>query len=590
MMVEVIKRNRVFIWGILSFGIIYSILIAHMYPLHTPSEEVGALSGAALLAGYDWSNVVSSDCSYYGIGFYSICAPLFQILKNPIIIYRCIIGINAFIRLSIAIISYYIGKKYFKIENTLLLSIVSLITPLLQVSRISRGAHNDLVMDGLLWVVVLLICKLIYSKTKKESFLTVFSLAIVLLYGLTVHTRWLVVVLGAIIVAIWGCIIAHKRYVPVVAFLLLLGCLYPLSTKLIEGIKKSIWNTSGYLTNGQVRVSYKINYFSPDTWKLWADTILGNLSTWVIVSGGLASFIVIALISFFVYKIKKKENSEFDTCICIIASLVFICMAATLLGLLVSDWTAGMFEGYISGRYEGYSFKAMTYLRYWGVYASPLILCAIAVVEKYKIWRVINKSVFITNIIFVAVFFIRILPYIENNKNALMNSFIGISGMKYESKVSSSEYFIIAVIISLQMMFFFYVLISCNKTSVAMSMVLVLLTIQMISANWNYDIPQQKMFNQSINQIIEYYYNLEETELPRKLYVIEKNSKRDNNFKQSVLVQFYLFNRKVYSQIPDKFVKGDAIVSREEISDYILDEYSYEEIRLDDNEFWYWIQ
>ena len=590
MIAKVIKKNKVFILGMFFFGIIYCILIVHMYPLHTPSEEIGALSGAALLAGYDWSNVVSSDCSYYGIGFYSICTFLFRFLKDPITIYRCIIGINAFIRLSIALISYYIGKKYFKIENTVLLSIVSLIIPLLQISRISRGAHNDLVMDGLLWIVVFLICRLIHGRSKRERFSSLFGLVIALLYGLTIHTRWLVVVFAVIIVLLFGCLFEHKRYVSFAVFLVMLGCLYPLSTKLIEGIKENIWNTSGYLTNGQITVSDKINYFSPNTWKLWADIILGNLSTWVIVSGGFASFIILTLICFCVYKIRTRENSEHDTYVCMIASLSFICMAATLLGLLVSEWTVGMFEGYISGKYEGYSFKAMTYLRYWGVYASPLALCAIAVAEKYKLWKVIKKSILITNIVFVAGFFMRILPYIENNKDALVNSFIGISGIKYDSKLLSYEYFLIAIIISLQMIFLLNILITCNRTSVAMFIVLVFLTLQMISAIWNYDIPQQKMFYYSVDQVIEYYYSLEESELPQKLYVIEKDAKRNNNFKQSVLVQFYIFDRKIYSNMPDKFVKGDAIISREDISDYILNEYSYEEIKLDDNEFWYWIQ
>ena len=589
-MIDKILKKHIFVFGIVIYAIIYFIMIMNMYPLHTPSEELGAMSGAAFIAGYDWSAVVSSDCNYYGVGFYSICFPFFKFIKNPVVIYRCIIGVNALIRIFISIISYYIGKRFLEISNTLLLSIVSLLIPLVQVSRISRGAHNDLVLDGLLWIVVLLVCCLLNAKSLIGIIMSGIGLSVSLLYGMAIHTRWIIVIFVVPIMLMIVCMFAHKKWIYYVPCLVITACLYPFFSKVVNQIKEWIWITEGPIHNGNISVSEKINYFSPTTWKLWTDMILGNIGTWIIVTGGLASFVIIALSFWASKKIRTKKMEGGDCFILTISGISILCMVGTLLGLLVSNWTSDMMQGYILGQYNSYSFKAMTYLRYWGAYASPLVICAIAIVDKYDLGNKYKNRMLILDLVFVAGFIFRILPYIKDNEDALKNSFSGICGMKYDGEILCSDYFAISIVLSLQIMIIIFILFYRNKIKMAMTVWLVFLSVGMISGIWNYDIPQQISFCNSVNGIVSYYRTLKDEDQPETLYVVEQNPKWDNNRKQSVLIQFYLFDKSVSSLLPEKFKEGDAIVSREDISDKLLKEYDYEVIELDENEFWYWIQ
>ena len=63
------------------------------YPAMYSSDEVSAISVAAMLAGYDWREVVSC-AGYYGIGYLFIFAPLFHVVKNRISIYRIILTVS----------------------------------------------------------------------------------------------------------------------------------------------------------------------------------------------------------------------------------------------------------------------------------------------------------------------------------------------------------------------------------------------------------------------------------------------------------------------------------------------------------------
>lgn len=570
--------------GILLLAAMYIFLIFNSFPMHTPSEELGALSGAAFLADFDWSNVVSKDCNYYGVGFYSICAPLFAFLDDPIVIYRCIIGINALIRLVISVVSYYIGKVYFEIENRLILSLATLCVPLFQVSRITRGAHNDLILEGVFWVVLLFVCRLLCSTTPFKIILSSFWVTVFLLYGLTIHTRWLIVIFSYLFVLFVVCILDRTKWKVFIPSLVLLGCGYFIVDCGIERWKSVLWLSEGPLLNGNISVSHNIDYFSPGTWNLWKDILLGNIATEVIVSGGIASFVIVLLLIFFYFKIKNKEKSECSMHISVVTGISFICVIATLLGLLVSEWTSEMLSG------NQYSFKAMTYLRYWGAYASPLFLCAVAASEKFELLKKCKNVSLSISIITIILFIHRILPYIKDNSDALLNSFIGISGYSYGSQIAIRDHFGASIAISFFIIICSYILISHNRVPAALFMILLFLALCSFSASWKFDIPQQKSFFQSVNNIVDYYMGIENDKKPEKIVVFENDPKRNNNFKQSVMLQFYLFRIPVCSGDLDELERGDVVVSRESISNTLLDCYDYEEKKLDEDEFWYWIQ
>lgn len=59
-------------------------------------DEFGYWTYAAMLAGYDWSDVVSLG-SYYSYGYSLILFPIFILCKNAVIAYRVAIAVNFFL-------------------------------------------------------------------------------------------------------------------------------------------------------------------------------------------------------------------------------------------------------------------------------------------------------------------------------------------------------------------------------------------------------------------------------------------------------------------------------------------------------------
>ena len=101
------------LFSILIAGFTLSVDFFKSYPLHTTTDELGAIVGAATWAGYDWSAVIGKS-SYYGFGYYALFAPLFKLHLSPILIYRIILITTRCLRSSVIIsISYYVGKHYF---------------------------------------------------------------------------------------------------------------------------------------------------------------------------------------------------------------------------------------------------------------------------------------------------------------------------------------------------------------------------------------------------------------------------------------------------------------------------------------------
>ena len=174
-------------------------------PLSVPSDELGAIVGAASLAGKDWSGVIGNS-GYYGFGYYALFFWLFKITDSPIIIYRIILMCTAFIRVMIIPISFYIGKKFLMIKSDKILLGITFIFPFISSSRIGE-IDNEYILEFLIWLELLLICKKIQYGESKKNISWTLLLVIVSCYCLFIHTRALALVIAVIcVLGIYGII------------------------------------------------------------------------------------------------------------------------------------------------------------------------------------------------------------------------------------------------------------------------------------------------------------------------------------------------------------------------------------------------
>ena len=63
--------------------------------LHSVPDELGAISGAAYIAGYNWGGIWSAAATYYGVIPGLIFTPLFLTIKDPIILYQAMLFVIA---------------------------------------------------------------------------------------------------------------------------------------------------------------------------------------------------------------------------------------------------------------------------------------------------------------------------------------------------------------------------------------------------------------------------------------------------------------------------------------------------------------
>ena len=139
-------------------------------PLRTPMDEMSTISTAAYFGGKDWTALTSFAKYYYGGGFTIFFAPLFYLTNNINIIYAIMLGTCAVLQSISAPISYYIMKKYFKVESRIYLFIGSIACSFMVVTR-AMEVFNEHIVIGCVWIVALLLCKLIeHGENKKKKY------------------------------------------------------------------------------------------------------------------------------------------------------------------------------------------------------------------------------------------------------------------------------------------------------------------------------------------------------------------------------------------------------------------------------------
>ena len=144
-------------------------------PMRTPMDELGTLSTGAYFGGKDWTALTTFAKYYYGGGFTILFAPLFYLTNNVTVIYGTILSVCAILQSISAPISYYIMKKYLKVDKRAYLFIGSIACSFMVVTR-AMEVFNEHIVIGCVWIITLFACKLIeYGNNKKKKIIFLFT-------------------------------------------------------------------------------------------------------------------------------------------------------------------------------------------------------------------------------------------------------------------------------------------------------------------------------------------------------------------------------------------------------------------------------
>lgn len=174
----------IMIFIISNFLILRKITMFEIFP-----DETNTLAILAKLTGNFWD----LDKAYYGWGGVIFYYPLFLLIKNPVLLYKSILLVNAILLSFIPCISYKILGKFFSIENRKLKFFSAIFLGIYPGTfATSQYAWNETWVRLIVWLILFFILKLSYTNKDKNK--NSLILGFLLAYSYSIHGRMLALI------------------------------------------------------------------------------------------------------------------------------------------------------------------------------------------------------------------------------------------------------------------------------------------------------------------------------------------------------------------------------------------------------------
>lgn len=559
-------------------------------------DEMGAVALAANLAGYDWSYVLTHPEMYYGSGTFFLTYPFFIFIKDPLILYQCLLGVAAFLHALTAYIACRILTKFYRNEfNNYTVVGLGVICALITPTRTSN-IDNEPMLVLICWCIVYLIILLQHSDEKNKKVIYSLLLGGILGYSYLSHTRAIIYTFTVIIVIIIYYLFTKKVMVNIGSTLIAVFGSYTLMTFVVSKIRAQIFtnneiaaeviqNSPQSLMNSVVNSSNSI--ITWDGIVGFFDLLCSNLWVMFIFTGGLIAFVFYFAFAKTVIVLKDRikdkvlmdgQDSYFPFIYCLLGYLI------TLFGLCTIWINVGM-EVHTS---NGNLSRGHFYLRYYGNFIAPLFLFTIIYLKNNKtlVTKKIIERVLLLLIVIVDYCLLSFVSraaaiYTYNLDWFYYFAPFSFSFTRWPDCIQNLSYFLISTIIVTGC----FILL----TYFAKKNIQVMLFLLLIFLTWEYGYGVM-MFDRPFS--MSYYLASDSSYKLRKKddFIFEGcDTLFYNNpiYGPGYVVQFMFPDKKVITDLTLINKADDNIILSSELlnSDIIDDSYSY--IKLDENEYLY---
>lgn len=559
------------------------VLSLQAYPVIYSSDEVSAISVAALAAGHDWSNVVTK-AGYYGIGYLFLFAPLFHMVKNSVYIYRIILLVSSIVVSASAPICYMILHKFMKVESRTIKVAISALCGVLNFFTVPvMSTRNEEILYLLIWLIVYTLYNILYddgvsSKRKKNEII----LLLLLGYSLTVHTRAICLVIGVLLFDVISRILMKKELIHKQSYCIIVAG-YMVINWGLKWYQGKIWPQGTVNTSVMSGVENTLSHVDFKNSNLYLNILRivgGQVYTAIIVSGGLF-IIAVLLIILYLLEGKYKEDKK-GSYLFVIGGMFLFCTFFTIGGQSIT-WLSGVTNGmqkYGEGVFQS-AYRAFTYLRYMGCYVPPFVMCAIviAIEDKKLLRKAASYGMIVTSVL--TIFWMKmIMPYVGNQITINFSTF---GGMKINEEVTCQNYYR-ACLIFLAFFIIGLGIIYLKKEGLYVGLVILLLTIQRIYVFENITLPNEQRFYREADA----GYKLIQKMLDKKeLKDICVFSAWDNTHPIFYLYQFLNYSLQIIPELPQDLESDMLLFSNKDLKGE-LGENCYG-AQLDENEYVYCI-
>ena len=569
-------------------------------------DEMGAVALAAKWVGYDWNYVLTHPSMYYGSGTSILLYPFFVIIKNPLVLYQCLLGVGAFLHAVPAYIACRIIQKYYIITNKIFNIIsIGVLCGFFTPTR-ATNIDNEPMLIVLCWLCVYLIVVLMHSETKKKKIAMSILLSGILSISYFSHTRAILYGVVLIIVVIIYKVFTKKWLVNIPSFLgiYIVGMLF--SSKLIQHIKATLFvsntlevvkNTPEEILNSAVGNTQTL--FSKVGIHSFIDLFFSNI--WVI--SVFSCGIILYCIWYIVFKVwksirKSKKTGKrfnisdksfvFPALFCILGifiSIIGLCIIWLPNAVAVHSQNANLSRGHF-------------YLRYYGNYFAPLMLFFIInvrkIIEINTDRRNLKSFLYTSGIVAImavysVISFLGMATIRYSHNLDWFYYFAPLSGMlnSWPNTIQTLSYFACATLISLIVLFMLIYMIKYKKRKSALILGVGILIWQYAYGVLKFDKPYSASENyyMSVDTFYDVYHNNKEV-----FDGIDEIYYFNDIYGPQYIVQFMIPNKKVITDLELIDVEEENLVLTNSVESSIIAELDVEQyvcFQLDENEYIY---
>ncbi len=169
-------------------------------------DEFGYWAQAAAMAGFDWTEVVG-QFSWYSYGYGLVMFPFLKFISDPVVMYRCMIGINFCLMWAGSLLLYKTAAKIFSAVESWKLALVSG-SSMLYVSCVTYAQTT--MTEALLTFLYLLLGYGMLCWFEKPGLQRSILPILTAGYMYMVHLRTIGIVLGTAVCMVFGILFRNK--------------------------------------------------------------------------------------------------------------------------------------------------------------------------------------------------------------------------------------------------------------------------------------------------------------------------------------------------------------------------------------------
>ncbi len=280
-------------------------------------DEYNPAGIAASLAGYDWSVSISNYANYYGYGQAIFYTPLYYLIDNSKILYSSMIVLNCFFISFIPLIVYYIAKNFFSIQDNKKLILISLaVSTQPSYLALSKYTWNETFVMLMLWLVAYFLVKCYLTSEVKENklnYLYSAGLAFTVMYGYTIHGRFLAIIASIFVTLIVSQFVFKIKLVNYKTFSIVFFVTYLVDKQIKSYFLRNVWlvKDASELRNTFSETLVRIfENFSLETVTMWLRAANGYIFYLTISSLGLLVLGIFLYIRLFRSRELKDDRKE----------------------------------------------------------------------------------------------------------------------------------------------------------------------------------------------------------------------------------------------------------------------------------------